>query len=281
MQFIAHFKTLAGQETPAERRQRMLPGAIYGLVIAGSYAVVSGIVNKLSFPDLPIGIDWRNLLMTWFFFALWLGIGGGFINWFTQTEEGLVISLFVMTLTALGAGAVTLDDELPARFGKIMLLVLPVIAVSLFMTIILRWLGVHHADLVEKEKKLRIRGIFILAALALFIGGLTGFLLTHWEDSTLSGVSFIHSRLQTAAADRAKVNELFSLNDLPRLASHIGVPYILLGKPYGQLIGTIEVAVNFKDGYQFTCIIVVIEPAMLPSLRACTEGDEIFLSDNQ
>lgn len=138
MKFIARFKTLAHEETPAERRQRMLPGIMYGLMIASSYAIVSGVVNLLSFPGLPIGVDWRTLLITWLFFAIWLGAGGGFINWFTQTEEGLVISLFVMTLTALGAGILTFEGNLATRFGKIMLLVLPVIAISLAMTILLR-----------------------------------------------------------------------------------------------------------------------------------------------
>lgn len=277
MRFIQQFKTIAQQETFAERRQRMLPGAMYGLIIASSYAVVSAMVNKLSFPDLPIGFDWHNLFTTWFFFAVWLGVGGAFINWFTQTEEGLIISLLVMTLTALGAGALTLDGSLSTRFGKSMLLVFPVIAISLLMTILLRWLGVRHADIVEKEKTLSTRGVFILATLVLVIGGLTGFLLTRWDDPTFIGVSDIHGRLQTAIADPVKVNELFPVNDLPELASHLGNSYTLLGKPYGQLIGSVQVTANFKDGYQFTCVIVVIEPAMLPSLRACAEGDKVTL----
>jgi len=277
MQFISRLKTLAQQETPAERRQRMLPGTMYGIIIASSYAVVSGGINKLSFPDLPIGIDWRNLLMTWLFFTVWLGAGGGFINWFTQTEEGFVISVFVMTLTSFGAVTLTLEGDLTNRFGKMLLLALPIIAISLLMTIMLRWLGVRHAEIVEKEKTRQTRGIPILVTVALIIGGLTGFALTRWGDSTFIGVNNIHSRLQTAVAEPIKVNELFPINDLPELASHLGSPYTLLGKPYGQLIGTVEVTANFKDGYQFTCVIVVVEPARLPSLRICAEGDTVTL----
>ena len=277
MQFITRFKTLAQQETPAERRKRMLPGAMYGLVIASSYTFVSAIANKLSFPNLPVGVDWRKLLITWLFFAVWLSVGGGFINWFTQTEEGLVVSLLVMTLTALGASTLTLEGSLSVRFGKIMLLVLPLIAISLLATITLRLLGVRHAEIVEKEMTWRTRRILILPALTLVIGGLAGFALTRWDDSTFIGVSNIHDRLRTAATNSTEVNELFPLSDLPELASHLGVPYTLLGKPYGQLIGTVEVTANFKDGYQFTCVIVVVEPAKLPSLRTCAEGDNVSL----
>lgn len=277
MQFITRLKTLAQQETSAERRQRMLPGILYGLTVASSYAIVSGLVNQLSFPDLPIGIDWHTHLMIWLFFSLWLGVGGGFVNWFTQNEEGFIPSLLIMILTALGAGTATLEGNLPVRFGKIGLLILPVIAVSLAATILLRWFGMHHAELLQKEKLVRTRGILILIALALVLGGGTGFALTRWADSTLSGVKEIDRRLQAAAANPDSANELFPLNDLPDLASHLGVSYALLGKPYGQLVDAIQVTARFEDGYQFTCVVLLILPSGSPYLRACAEGDRVSL----
>lgn len=277
MQLLARFKSLAQQETPAERRERMLPGIMYGLMIASSYTIVSGVVNQLSFPDLPISTDWQSLFLTWLFLVIWLGAGGGFVNWFTQNEESVVPGLLVMTLTALGTGALILEDNLPSRFGKTMLLLLPVIAVGLMMTIALRWFGVHHAEIVEKEKRLRIRGILILIVLALLLGGGSGFAMTHWEDSTLSGVREIHDRLQIATNDPGRMNKLFPMGDLPGLASHIGDPYTLLGKPSGQIVTAIEVTARFEDGYRFTCIVILIIPADVPTLRACAEGDRISL----
>lgn len=100
MRWIARYKTLAQQETPAEHRQRMLPGILYGFIIATSYTIVSGTVNQLLFPDLPIGVDWHVLFLTWLFFSTWLGVGGGFVNWFTQTEESVIPSWLVLTVTA-------------------------------------------------------------------------------------------------------------------------------------------------------------------------------------
>lgn len=276
MQFIAHFKALAQQETPAERRQRMLPGAIYGLIIATMYALVGGFVNQLSFPDLPVGVDWRNLLITWLFFAVWLGVGGGFINWFTQTEESIVTSLLVMTLIALSASALTFEGNLPAQFGKILLLVLPVLAISLVMTITLRWLGVRHADIVEREQTLWTKSIAILIVIALVIGGLTGIGLTRWSEKTLTGVRYVHSRLQTLAAKPIQAESFFPLNDVPGLVSHLGLPYALYGKSSGQSVTAAEVTVEFKDGYQITCILLVF-PDTTPFLRACAEGNQITL----
>jgi hypothetical protein len=55
------------------------------------------------------------------------------------------------------------------------------------------------------------------------------------------------------------------------------MPYTLLGKPAGQLVTAIEVTARFKDGYQFKCMVLIILPADVPSMRACAEGDRIFL----
>ena len=191
------------QETPVERHQRMLPGAIYGLIIASSYTVIGIIVNQLSFPDLPVIVDWRYSFTAWFFLAIWLGLGGGFINWFTQTEEGIVISLFIMTFFALGATTLTLEGNLPTQFGKIILLVLPVLAISLLMTITLRWLGVRHAAIAVKEKAIKPTSFAILVVIALTIGGVTSFGLNRWTLTTQNAVRDIHSRLQTAASEFA------------------------------------------------------------------------------
>jgi hypothetical protein len=114
--------------------------------------------------------------------------------------------------------------------------------------------------------------------LAVFFGGLTGFALTRWEESTLSGVREIHDRLQIAANEPPRINKLFPLQNLPGLASHIGTPYTLLGKPSGQLVTAIEVTARFNDGYQFTCMVLIILPADVPSVRTCTEGDRVSLS---
>ena len=155
MRLITRFKALAQQETPAERHGRMLPGAFYGMIIASAYAIVGSIINQLSFPDIPVGVDWHTLFPAWIFLTVWLGLGGAFINWFTQTEESIAPGLFVMVVSALGAGALTFENDLPTQIGKLALLALPVLGISLLMTILLRHLGVRHAELLEQERRVR------------------------------------------------------------------------------------------------------------------------------
>ena len=280
MHFVERFKTLAQQETPAERRQRMLPGAIYGLIIAGSYALIGSIVNQLSFPDVPVGVNWGYLLITSLFFAVWLGIGGAFVNWFTQTEEGFVISLLVMSAIALAASWLTFAGPLPTQLGKILLLVLPVLAISLLMTLTLRWLGVQHADTLEKaniDKRRRIVGLIMVAIL---IGGGTGFALTRWPSATQRAVRHIHQNIQALAADSSSSETLFLLRDVPGIKAHLNTPYTLRGKPSGQSVVAVEVNIDFQDGYQVACVLLVF-PDQVPFPRTCVEGEAVLLPPNE
>jgi hypothetical protein len=276
MHFFDSLKTLAQQETPTERRQRMLPGAIYGLVIAGSYALVGSVVNQLSFPDVPASANWGYLLTVSLFFVIWLGIGGAFVNWFTQTEEGLVISLFLMSAIAMVASWLTFEGPLPTQLGKILLLVLPVLAISLLMTLALRWLGVQHAEISEKNPVSQRRQLLSLILVAVIIGGGTGFALTRWPPATQRAVRYIHEKIQAVATNPADAESLFLLRDVPDIQDHLQSPYTLRGKPSGQSVVGVEVNIDFKDGYQVACVLLVF-PDQTPLPRACAEGENISL----
>lgn len=280
MGLVNQFKTLAQQETPVERRKRMLPGAIYGLVIATSYGLVGGFVNQFSFSDLPVGVNWEYLLISALFFAVWLGIGGAFVNWFTQTEESLVISLFVMSSIALAASWLTFEGPLPTQLGKIVLLALPVLAISLLMTLMLRWLGVKHAEALEKEPESRRRQIRALLVIALLIGSGTGSALTRWPTATQRAVRYIHENIQTLIANPSDSETLFLVRDVPEIVGHLDSPYTVRGKPSGQSVVAVEVTIDFEDGYRMACVLLVF-PDKVPFPRDCVEGDEVPLLPNE
>lgn len=274
MHFVEHVKTLARQETFAERRQRMLPGAVYGMVMAVAYGVTGSVVNQISFPDIPVGVHWQYLLTSVLFFAAWLGFGGAFVNWFTQTEESLVISLLVMSGTALMASWLTFEGPLPTQLGKIVLLVLPVLAISLLMTITLRWLGVQHANALEKTPSAQRRQILSLVAAALLIGGGTGFALTRWTSSTQRAVRYMHEKIQAVIANPSDSESLFLLRDVPQMESHLNNLYTLRGRPSGQSVVAVEVNIDFKDGYRMACVLLVF-PDQVPFPHSCVAGETI------
>jgi len=277
MRIMERFKTLAQQETPAQRRQRMIPGAVYGVVIAAAYGVVGSVVNQLSFRDIPVGVHWQNLLLTSLFFAVWLGLGGAFVNWFTQTEESLIISLLVMSGIALAASWLTFEGPAPMQLGKIVLLVLPVLAISLLMTITLRWLGVKHMSALEEQAVLRKRRVLALLVIAMLIGGGTGSVLTRWTTATQRAVLYIHENIQSVIANPADLNGLFLLRDVPQMKSHLNSPYTLRGRPSGQSVVAVEVNIDFKDRYRMACVLLIF-PDQEPFPHSCVEGDTIYFT---
>ena len=274
MRIMERFKTLAQQETPAQRRQRMLPGAVYGVVIAAAYGVVGSVINQLSFRDIPVGVHWQYLLISTLFVAIWLGLGGAFVNWFTQTEESLVISLLVMSGIALAASLLTFEGALPSQLGKIVLLVLPVLAISLLMTITLRWLGVQHANALEKTRAAQRRQLLSLIVASILIGGGTGFALTRWTASTQRAVRYVHEKIQAVIANPSDSDSLFLLRDVPQMESHLNSPYTLRGKPSGQSVVAVEVNIDFKDGYHMACVLLIF-PDQEPFPHSCVEGETI------
>ena len=277
MRFVHRFKILVQEETPAERRRRMLPGAVYGLVIAGSYALVGSVVNQLSFPDVPVGVNWQPLLVSSLFFALWLGIGGAFVNWFTQAEEGLVISWMVMFTIAVGTAWLTFEGPLPTQLGRIFLLVLPVFGLSLLMTLMLRWLGVQHANALESKDASQKRRISSLIAAAVLLGVVTSFALTRWSSAVQRGVRYIHQSLQTIIAEPSGSETLFLMRDVPGIKAHLNNPYTLRGKFSGESVVGVKVNIDFQDGYRVACVLLVF-PDQAPFPHTCVEGENVSLA---
>ena len=76
-------------ETAQFRRQRMLAGALYGLLGGSAFALFSGTIDALTYPDLPIYIDWAATLARW----LWLGSGmacvGAITAWAMDNLKGI------------------------------------------------------------------------------------------------------------------------------------------------------------------------------------------------
>jgi hypothetical protein len=160
--------------------------------------------------------------------------------------------------------------------GKIFLLVLPVLAISLLMTITLRWLGVQHADVFEKDRASRQRRIIWLIAVAVLIGGGTGSALTRWPSATQRAVRYIHEKIQAVIADPADSESLFLMRDVPEIKDHLDTPYTLHGKPSGQSVVGVEVNIDFSDGYRVACVLLVF-PDQTPFPRLCAEGEDVSL----
>jgi hypothetical protein len=270
-------RALAAQETPAQRRCRTVPGALYGLGMAAIYTLIGATVNQLSYPDIPVAIDGPGLFFTWLLFSAWLGSGGWLVNWFTYTEDGLTYSVPVMIAGALLAGTLYTDGSLLAKMSASVFLILILPGYSLFITIILRSLGARHADLLERgDRTTKLRGFAGLILTVVLLGALPGIGLTRWNDHTVNAARAIQTRLQNAAAEPEKLDGIFPLANVPGLAQRLQTPYTLRARPSAESVVAFDVTVDFNDGYQMTCVLLVFseEP---PFLRACAEGATVVL----
>lgn len=280
MRFIQFFRALAAQETPAQRRHRMLPSALYGLAVAATYTLVGATINQLSHPDLPISVDWRNLLGTGILLAAWLALGGLLTNWFTYTEESMMFGVPIMIVGLLVLGLFLTDGGFLQKISAsaLSLLILP--GCSIPMTLLLRWLGTRHADLLERSQSVRWRGIAGLALIAILLGALLGLVLTRWNDFVSAAARDMHTRLHNAAAEPAKLNEIFPIEQTPGLAEHLTMPYTLRARPSKEFVVAYDVTVGFTDGYQMTCVLLIFSSEQ-PFLRACAEGEYVTLPPNE
>ncbi|MEJ5224599.1 MAG: hypothetical protein WHV44_09095, partial [Anaerolineales bacterium] len=79
------------EDTPARKRQRALAGALYGLAAASAFVLVAATIDRLTFPSLPIYIDWAQAALTWLVLGATLTGVGVLAGWFSEGLTGIGI----------------------------------------------------------------------------------------------------------------------------------------------------------------------------------------------
>lgn len=78
------------EETLKERSERMLPGALIGIVAATAYILVLSTVNVITLPALHLSVDWIRMLINLIIYDLVLALVGAIAGWFTDDYMGAV-----------------------------------------------------------------------------------------------------------------------------------------------------------------------------------------------
>src|SRR5512135_2277283 len=95
---LENLRRIYQQETPAERKQRVLPAAVCGALIATAYVLTFFLVNVYTFPNLPLGVDWARMLTMWIGLSLALAFFGAAAAWFTEEHTGIVAGGLIFTV---------------------------------------------------------------------------------------------------------------------------------------------------------------------------------------
>jgi hypothetical protein len=259
-------------ETPQFRRQRILAGAVFGLLGGSAFALFSGTIDALTHPDLPIYIDWATTLMTW----LWLGSGMTIVGivtaWAADNLKGIGSGAALMALTTLIV-SIFYQSSMPAmaRVVSLIILALPISAVCIPIAWTLRGL-VTRAMLLSREKSgaERLRGSAFLLLLAFALGALPS-IFVRASGKAENALRVVDTQLQNARLGQYESPFGLPVEKMPVLKAHLNTDYRLIQRSSRFSAEGFDVTIIFADNYKVTCVLVA-PGSQKPYLSACREG---------
>ena len=259
------------EESFEARRRRMLAGALYGFLGGTAFALLSGTIDALAHPDLPMYIDWSTIFFTW----AWLGLGmaffGALTGWFTEALWGITFGALTMSIAVLVVNLIQSSARGAITFVMIFAMALPVAAICVPIVWVLRWLAERHVHALKKADAHRLRGIVILIVIALVLGILPAIFMRMSNPAERS-VRTVDARLQRAAAGQMGETQDLRFDETPNFKSHIGMSYRLSQRNSKISTQGYDITILFTDGYKVTCVVVVYSNQE-PYLRECVEGE--------
>jgi hypothetical protein len=259
------------EESFESRRRRMLAGALYGFLGGTAFALLSGAIDALLHPDLPMYINWNTIILTWAWLGLGLAFFGALTGWFTETLWGIAIGAVTMSMTVLTVNLIQSSVRGAITLVMFVAMALPVAALCMPIVWALRWLAERHVNMLAEPDTNRVRGIVILVAIALALGVLPVLFLRMSARAERS-VRIVDTWLQQAAAGQMGETQGLPFDGLPNFKSHIGMGYRLSQRNSRISTQGYDIAIIFDDGYKVTCVVVAYG-SQEPYLRACVEGD--------
>jgi hypothetical protein len=253
--------TFAETESRFRDYRYMLVGALYGFLIGNVFVLTASLVDRLLYPDLPLGMDWSLFAMRWVWIALGLALIGATAALFSEKLPSLLVGAVVAGLLAL-VSALFLS---PATMGlKVVVLIftlIPMAAMSLPVTLILRWLvDQHEQALVLRQYMTRIIPLILLA---IVLGMGSGYFVK-MSKRAAAATRFFDNLLQTAPQDTES-----PIRDVAGFQDHMDMSYRLFQKPSETSTEGFDVRAEYPDGYNMTCIVVVY-PGQAPYLSDCS-----------
>ena len=265
---LDNLKRYFAQETLHSRMERMVPAALYGALIATAYTWSLTLINVLSFPDLPLGVDWGRALGMWAGYALGFALFGAIAGWFTEEYEGIVGGAVIATLLVAILLLFTSGARSSTLTARAIITALPLVGVAMLGAGGLRWAARRHMDLArERQRGKLIQHVLIVALIGLVPGVLGRMDLTAEQRLTEM------NQLLLAAPKDPAVWPRLPLDQFPALLGHLSGSYRLYPRQSTKMVGNLDVTIRFGDGYALTCSLPVASGATF--ITDCSEGEEM------
>jgi hypothetical protein len=256
----------SSSEMRRQRVGRVVAGVVYGLLLGVMYALVSGTIDAVTFPDLPLRVDGAHLTAELLISGLGGMVLGGVAAWPGNAWVG-----------AFAGGAAIMAWELIRSLLRLsnpmgiflLIFILPLVILSLPIAGVFRWTVSRHMQVMQRPRRRRrwvgVAGLLVtVVVLAVFAGS-----WSRMTSTNEAAVRTVHRAMQTALKN--------SLNNLPDAlkgvanfkakASHV---YWLSQQASAASPTGVDVQLTFDNGYVVTCF-VETETGQ-PQILVCAEG---------
>lgn len=248
--------TFAQPESRFRDVRYMLVGALYGFLVGNAVVITASIVDRLLYPDLPLGMDGAMIAMRWVWIALGLAVIGAVATLFTERLPSLLMGAAVAGLLALLSALFLAPVTVGLKVIVLIFTLLPMAAVSLPVTLILRWLVDRHEQALELQQ--HMTRIVPLVLLAIVLGVGSGYLMK-MSNRAVAATRYFDDLLQDAKSP---------LHDVAGFQEHMDMSYKLFQRTSKTSTEGFDVRAEYPDGYSVTCIVVVY-PGREPYLSDC------------
>ena len=221
-------------------------------------------MDRLLHPDLPLGIDWSLFTTRAIWIVLGLMLIGAITSLFTEALPGLLVGAAVASFVALLSALFSASTTLGLKILVLIFTLVPMAALSLPVTLILRWLVDKHDHALQSRQ---IVQIVFLVLLAVVLGAGSGYFLK-MSQRALDATRFMNQSLQAAPQEADNL-----IHALPGFQSHAGMKYELLQEASQSSTEGFDVRAVYEDGYIVKCVVVVY-PGSTPYLSECASDEK-------
>jgi hypothetical protein len=263
------------EETFKERSERMLPGAIIGIIAATAYVLVLSTINVITLPALHLSVDWSRMLTNLVTYDLVLALIGAIAGWFTDDYMGaigggiltmLLLLLYNWILYRIQGGSAErliqfLITSLPLLIGVMLLC-------GVFRYAINRYLRAIHEASAEGGRRRLAAWIVIV-----FLVGMVPGALSRFDRNAQNVILTMDDRLRSVASDSSMLAQ-FPLAKFPALQGHFGMRFELYPRASAHVPSALDVTIRYADGYAITCLVPTTDP-YVQYFGNCNLGNEV------
>ncbi len=269
MRFMDNQNLLKRNNDP-EKQRRIFFAALSGFVAGTIAALLSGFINTLLFPDLPLYLNGSVIFIAWVLWAVLGGIFAGVAAYSFDDMKSILLSALGMAVTILILNFMQGAESALLNVIVLVGLSFPFTAMMTPLAWLFFWLAHRFVEALSLNGWARSKIISINIMIILALGTAPG-VYSKMNSRAERAVRVIHELLQEAAHASAPETIHKALLMTEGFTEHKDQPYTLSQIPSEDSTEGVDVTAHYEDGYTILCT-VVLYPGSAPSIFDCYAG---------